>query len=429
MDNCIRLARWLICAAAILVSGCATNTITGRSQFMIVSEEAAVSGSASAYANMIGQYSSKNKVETNTPRAERVREITNRLIAEAVRFRPDSANWAWEVRVIDEPKIVNAFCMAGGKMGIYTGFWEKLNATEDEIANVMGHEIGHALASHTRERMSVAMTVGIGTAVLAAAVSSRNTNDPYAFQRTHSTAALAAALAITLPNSREAETEADQIGIELAARAGFDPRAAVTLWEKMAQQGPTPLEFFSTHPSPENRAQRLEALAAKVEPLYRLAKAGGSTAAVPAFVGATANERVVDGISREEYAARVAAEPQVMTFIAEDFEKFRHGEVVFACGFECALGYSFQKGKWRQMHEKRQWRDLAVAVMKVGYLNDLSYFLLAESAAGLGFRDAARVYYARAREAHKAGKTCEGGFNTCEGFDVVKVVEAALDGR
>ena len=120
----------------------------------------------SAYANMIGQFSKKNKVETGTPRAARVKEITNRLVAEAVRFRPDSANWAWEVQLIDEPKTVNAFCMAGGKMGIYTGFWEKLNATDDEIGNVMGHEIGHALASHTREKMSMAMTVGVGAAAL-----------------------------------------------------------------------------------------------------------------------------------------------------------------------------------------------------------------------------------------------------------------------
>src|SRR5690606_38940090 len=139
-------------------------------------------------------------------------------------------------------------------------------------------EIGHALADHTRERMSIAMTVGVGTALLAAVATSRS-SDPYSGQRAQgveSAAAMAAALAITLPNSREGETEADQIGIELAARAGFDPQAAVTLWEKMAKEsgkeGGTPSEFFSTHPSPENRAERLRMLTAKVEPLYRQAK-------------------------------------------------------------------------------------------------------------------------------------------------------------
>jgi len=134
--------------------------------------------------------------------------------------------------------------MAGGKMGIYTGFWDKFQASDGEIANVMGHEIGHALASHTREKMSVSMGVGVGTALLAAVASSRNSSNPHAFQQTQNTVALAAALAITLPNSRDAESEADQIGIELAARAGYDPRAAVSLWEKMAKEGGTPAEFF-----------------------------------------------------------------------------------------------------------------------------------------------------------------------------------------
>ena len=138
----VRFAGFLVAAAAL--SGCATNTITGRSQFMVVSEEHAIKGSASAYSSMLGGFNKKGKVEAGTPRALRVREITERLIAQAVRFRPDSATWAWQVEVINEPKVVNAFCMAGGKMAIYTGFWEKLKATDDEVAAVMGHEIGHA---------------------------------------------------------------------------------------------------------------------------------------------------------------------------------------------------------------------------------------------------------------------------------------------
>jgi len=422
--------RWLVIAACVLASGCTTNTITGRSQFMLVSEESAVKGAVSAYSNMIGQLSKKNKVETGTTRVERVKEITNRLVTEAVRFRPDSANWHWEVRVIDEPQTVNAFCMAGGKMGIYTGFWEKFKASDDEIANVMGHEIGHALASHTREKMSVAMTVGVGTALLAAVASSRNSNDPGAFGRTQDTVALAAALAITLPNSRDAETEADQIGIELAARAGFDPRAAVTLWEKMAKEGGTPAEFFSTHPSPENRAERLKALVTRVDPLYKqaLQRTGGGKPgeATPDFLDQPVNERTVGGTTREEYAKRIAAEPQVMTFVADEFGKFSKGAVEFTCTLECVFSYGFHRGDWKVLHEKGQWRDLAVSVMKVGYHNDLSYFLLGEAATGLGFRDAAKTYYARARAAQQADKSCAGAFDTCEGFEVAKAVDAAL---
>jgi Zn-dependent protease with chaperone function len=426
MNCCERLVCWAALALIALLSGCATNTMTGRSQLMLVSEEAAVQGAVSAYSSMIGQFSKKNKVETGSARVTRVREISNLLIAEAVRFRPDSANWAWEVQVIDEPKVVNAFCMAGGKMGIYTGFWEKLRATDDEIANVMGHEIGHALASHTREKMSVAMSVGVGAAILSALVTSRNSNDPYAYQRTQNTMAMAAALAITLPNSRDAENEADQIGIELAARAGFDPRAAVTLWEKMAREGGTPAEFFSTHPSPENRAQRLNDLVAKVDPLYRAAKARTAAGPIPDFIGMPANERPLGGVSREEYAAKVAAEPEVMTFVAEEFERFRKGSVVLTCTMECVLGYGFQRSNWKAFHSKNQWRELAVSVVKVGYQSDLSYFMLGEAANGLGMNEVARVYYLRALEARKSGRTCDGGFNTCEDFDVPERINSAL---
>ncbi len=408
--------RWLLVGAALLASGCATNTMTGRSQLMLVSEQQAISGSASAYSSMIGGFAKKQKLETATPRVARVKAITNRLVAEAVRFRPDAANWHWEVQVIEDAKTVNAFCMAGGKMGIYTGFWEKLDATDDEVAAVMGHEIGHALASHTREKMSVGLAAGVGATVLAALVASRSSAS--SFQTNRAAFSAAAGLAVTLPNSREAENEADQIGIELAARAGFDPRAAVTLWEKMAKQGGSPVEFLSTHPSPQNRVQRLNELVAKVDPLYQTAKAGGPARDIPDFLGPNPNERPAGTASREEYAARVAAEPQAMTFVSEDFERFSKGEAVFTCGAECGLSYAYQKGTWKALHDKKAWRELAVSVMKVGYLNDLSYFLLAEAAKGLGLRDAAAAYHRRAFEAQAAGKTCAGAFNTCEGFEI-----------
>ena len=255
-----------------LAAGCAQNPLTGRSQLMLVSEGQAVSGSATAYSQMMGELDKKKQIENATPRVEKVREITERLIAQAVRFRPETASWSWDVQLINDPKTVNAFCMAGGKMAIYSGMWEKLNATDDEVAQVMGHEIGHALANHTQERMSVAMATSVGVQVAAIAVSSRS-NSPAAGLAL-SGAALAAAVAIQLPNSRESESEADQIGIELAARAGYDPKAAVTLWEKMGklEGGKAPPEFLSTHPTPQNRAARLKELGNKVEPFYIAAK-------------------------------------------------------------------------------------------------------------------------------------------------------------
>ena len=259
-----------------LLAGCTTSPITGRDQYLLVSESQAVSQSAAAYSQMMADLGKKKKIETGTPRAQKVKEITDKLVKEAVRVRPDASSWAWEVQVIDDPKTVNAFCMAGGKMAIYAGMWDQLKATDDEIAQVMGHEIAHALADHTRERMSIAMTTAVATTAAAVAIGSRDSGPGAGLALTG--AQLAAVLAIQLPNSRQGESEADQIGIELAARAGYDPKAAVTLWEKMGKVGGGgPPEFLSTHPSPQNRAARLAELGRQVTPLYLAAKAGTAT--------------------------------------------------------------------------------------------------------------------------------------------------------
>ena len=413
--------RWLAALALGALAACETNPITGRSQFMVVSEDMAIGQSAAAYSSMMGDLGKKRKVEAESPRAEKVRHITDRLIAQAVRFRPDSAKWKWEVQVINDPKTVNAFCMAGGKMAIYSGMWEKLKATDDEVAQVMGHEIGHALANHTQERMSIAYSTSIGTQLAAIALGARD-----------QTAALmqqAAVVAIQLPNSRESESEADQIGIELAARAGYDPAAAVSLWDKMGKLGGTPPEFLSTHPSPEHRKETLQALGARMQPLYLAAKSANPGDA-PSFLSSkeAVNERVVTQPgepTREEFAARVANEPTTMSFLAEPFEKFKRGETVFDCRAQCAFSYSRRTPDWKKLHGRKQWRDLAVAVLQVGYLGDLSYFMLAEAARGLGLREAASAYYKRALDAGKE-YGCGGD---CEGFEVHKLAQAALKER
>ena len=386
---------------------------------MVVSEKMAIGESAAAYNSMMGDLGKKKKIEADGERAKKVREITDRLIAQAVRFRPDSANWNWEVQVINDPQTVNAFCMAGGKMAIYSGMWEKLKATDDEIAHVMGHEIGHALANHTQERMSIAYSTGVGAQIAAIALGARD-----------QTAALmqtAAVVAIQLPNSRESESEADQIGIELAARAGYDPKAAVTLWEKMSKLGGKVPEFLSTHPSPENRAARLKDLGERVQPLYVAAKSGAPVEA-PKFLSAkeATNERVVTKpgeLAREQYAARAAND--TLTFLSEPFERFKSGAATFDCQVQCSFTYSRKKGDWKKLHGAGAWRDLAVSVMQVGYLSDLSYFMLGEAARGLGLSEAAATYYQRALEAGKE-HGCGSGVFTCEGFDVQKLAAAAL---
>src|SRR3954469_20582451 len=253
------------------VSACSTNPITGRSQLTgLVSQSEAISGSASAYRQMMADLDKKKQIDhgsadAQSARARKVQEITDRLIAQAIKFRPDSASWRWEVQVINDPKTVNAFCMAGGKMAIYTGMWEQLKISDDELAQVMGHEISHALLDHTRERMSVARSTSLGVSLLGAATGVGSGLGGQAMD-------MAAQVAITLPNSREGESEADAVGTQLAAHAGYDPRAAVALWEKMAKLGKGPAEFLSTHPSPENRSAKLKELGAKLEPVYLAAK-------------------------------------------------------------------------------------------------------------------------------------------------------------
>jgi len=413
----------LLCAA---LASCATNPITGRNQFMLVSEDYAIGSSAAAYRSMMGQLGSRDQLETGTARVKQIHDITDRLIAQAVRFRPDSANWKWQIEVINDKKIVNAFCMAGGKMGIYTGFWTKLHATDDELAQVMGHEIAHALASHPREGISTAIGVGVGMTALAA-LTARNSDE---FNRNMNIGAIAAALAIQLPHSRLAESEADQIGIELAARAGYNPEAAVTLWQKMAKEDSNaPMEFLSTHPAPETRIAQLQALVAKVEPLYLAAKAQGPER-VPNFVAVpeAANERVVirsGEETREAYAKRTAKTADAMTFVADEVERFRQGEVTLNCTFGC-FTYRANKREWAAYHRDGAWRELAVSVMRADTRSDLSYFMLGEAAHGLGFEDAARVYYQRAIDAAREGHACGGLLSSCEGFDVTKLASARL---
>jgi predicted Zn-dependent protease len=264
----------LAAAVMLLVAACATSP-TGRKQLMLVSEDTAIRSSRQAYAQEMGKYQKQGKLVTDPRVLERVRVITERLVAQAIKERPDSANWQWSVQVIDEPKTVNAWCMAGGRMAIYTGLIIKVDPTDDELAQVMGHEIAHALANHTAERMSTAMAANAG--ILAAGILSDKPGQAMAM------AAAAATVAIKLPNSRTSENEADQIGIELAAKAGYDPRAAVTLWQKMAKAGGgAPPEFLSTHPSDATRQQRLSALAPKMMPYYQ---AGGTRPRHPVRMG------------------------------------------------------------------------------------------------------------------------------------------------
>lgn len=268
----------LIAFTLLTLSGCASNptTKTGavgveRSQFMMLSEKQVESMSAQSYVQTLKEADSKKSLNTNPQQLERVRNISNRLIAQTGTFRPDAPGWKWEINVQSNPE-VNAYCMPGGKIMVYTGLIEKLNATDDELGAVIGHEIGHALREHGRERMSIAYAqqAGLmGLAILAGAT----VKDKNLANGGVQMAAVVSNLAITLPNSREQEREADRIGLELSSRAGYNPNAAISLWKKMsAQGGQKPPQFLSTHPSDDARIADLSRLIPTVMPLYEQAK-------------------------------------------------------------------------------------------------------------------------------------------------------------
>ena len=249
---------WVL--TALWMVSCAVSPM-GRHQLMLVSEDQAIAASREAYVETLKPFKEAGKLNDDPALKARIDRIAGRLIAQAIKMRPDTRNWDWSVNVIDDPDVVNAWAMAGGKIAVYTGLIKKLKPTDDELAQVLGHEIAHALAKHQAEKMSVAMASSMG--VLAAGMVSKRP------ALTMAGAAAAAALAIQLPNSRAEEAEADRIGIELAAKAGYDPRAAITLWKKMAKlsKGPS-LEFLSTHPLPENRMKALARLVPQMMRYY-----------------------------------------------------------------------------------------------------------------------------------------------------------------
>lgn len=254
------------------LAGCQTVQTTGggvvgvdRPQTMttLISSEEFNEKAAAEYRQTLQEASNKGQLNQNPAQVERVRRIANRLIPSTGAFRPDAPRWGWEVNVITSNE-VNAWCMPGGKIAVYTGLLAKLGPTDDELAAVMGHEISHALREHSREQYSQALAQGILINILGAVAG--------ASAASQSAGQTVLDVMLNLPHSRTDETEADRIGVELAARSAYDPRAAVSLWEKMGRLGGSkPPQFLSTHPSDESRMADLRGYADKVLPLYESA--------------------------------------------------------------------------------------------------------------------------------------------------------------
>ena len=262
-----------LCLSTLALGGCETTTAGGavgadRSQLMLVSSEQMDQMSAQAYTKLKADASGKGALNQDQAMLQRVRTIAGRLEPQTKTFRPEAPGWKWEVNVITSNEL-NAFCMPGGKIMVYSGLINQLKLTDDEIAIVLGHEIAHALREHSRNHLSQAMAaqagIGLGAALLGLGQGSADV------------AGAGYEALIATRFSRADETEADRIGLELTARAGYDPRAGVTLWQKMisASQGGQPPAFLSSHPTEASRVQQIQALLPTVMPLYDAARRPG----------------------------------------------------------------------------------------------------------------------------------------------------------
>jgi len=226
----------------------------------LVSADQVEQAAAQQYAQMQQQASQQNALlPPNHPQVIRLRSIAQRVIPNALEWNKRAPQWKWEVNVINS-KELNAFCMPGGKIVFYTGILEQLKLTDDEVAMIMGHEMAHALREHARERMGKTAATRIGANLLSGLLGLGNTGDALLNM---------GGQLLTLKFSREDESEADLVGMELAARSGYDPRAGVSLWQKMAAANKgAPPQFMSTHPSSSTRIQDIQANLGKVVPLY-----------------------------------------------------------------------------------------------------------------------------------------------------------------
>jgi predicted Zn-dependent protease len=257
---------FIIVVSALLLA-CANTTRSGavgvnRSQLLLVSSAEVDRISAAGFNEQNQKAKEKNALITSGPTYDRLKYISNRLIMQTEIFRDDTRQWNWQLSLINAPTL-NASCAPGGKITFYTGLIEQLNLSNDEIAAIMGHEIAHALREHGRERISQALAQNVALNVVSIT----------GYGAIAGAANQVAQYALVLPNSRQNESEADAIGLELAARAGYNPEAAISVWKKMikATEGKNAPEFLSTHPSGETRIEQLTELMPAVMPLYRQA--------------------------------------------------------------------------------------------------------------------------------------------------------------
>jgi predicted Zn-dependent protease len=248
--------------------GCAEVPVTHRKGLHLVPKSELLSLSLRQY----DQTLKKSKLSTDQGKVQMVRRVGERIARSAEAFLQESGrngqvkDYKWEFNLIEDDKVVNAWAMPGGKVAVYTGI---LPYTKDEtgLAVVMGHEVAHALADHGNERMSQALLANMGGMALSVALANKPQQTRELFLTVFGAGA---SVGLMLPYSRLHESEADRIGLMLMARAGYDPREAITFWERMnKKEGPRPPEFLSTHPAPASRQANLKTYIPEALPYYR----------------------------------------------------------------------------------------------------------------------------------------------------------------
>ena len=241
--------------------------VGGNSLFSkLVSADTVEQSAGQQYQKMMQEAAAKNVLAPkDSTQVRRLRAIASKIIPFSNPWNPRARDWRWEVNLISNPQI-NAFCMPGGKIAFYTGILNQLKLNDDEVAMIMGHEIAHALREHARERMGKNNATGIGVNLIGQVLG---------LGQVGQTLANYGAQLLTLQFSRSDESEADLVGMELAARASFDPRAGVSLWQKMsaASKGAPP-QWLSTHPSGNTRISDIELNLPKVMPFFERSRAG-----------------------------------------------------------------------------------------------------------------------------------------------------------
>jgi predicted Zn-dependent protease len=258
----------LAAASSLLGPGCHEAPITERNQLILLPESQELALGATAYQETLA----KEKLSTDPVKVAMVKRVGARIAAVASKDAPD---YEWEFNLIDDDKTVNAFCLPGGKVAVYTGI---LPYTQDEegLAVVMGHEVAHATARHGGERISTGLLAQVGLAAMNVALAVKG-QSPETIQAFNTAYGVGANVGVILPFSRKQESEADHIGLMYMARAGYNPRAAPAFWSRMAKaQKERPPEFLATHPSDEKRVKALEKLMEEAEAEYRRSRAVSS---------------------------------------------------------------------------------------------------------------------------------------------------------